>query len=155
MSDNSFQFFWKNSSRPLSSSSLLSSSLLVCFDWFKTWWVHQPGLYKTSLYTKAKDATIQDLDLKIIIYFNSPIIKHWTPLNQTPHILFILLSNWKTFATLEVLGWGVKNFLELQNEMHNVWGFDLIGVLECSLTDLSTLAPFPIHMFHWLLIQIM
>jgi hypothetical protein len=62
------------------------------------------GLYKTSSYSKTKDATIQDLDLKIIIHFNSPIIKHWIPLNQTPHILFILLLNWQTFAALEVLG---------------------------------------------------
>jgi hypothetical protein len=36
-----FQNFEQKSSRPLSSSSLIFSSLLVCFEWLKTWWVHQ------------------------------------------------------------------------------------------------------------------
>jgi len=36
MSDNLLQFVWKNSSRPISSSSPLFFSFLVCFEWIKT-----------------------------------------------------------------------------------------------------------------------
>lgn len=40
-----FKFFWKNN---LKKNSFLTSYLLhlVCFEWFKTWWVHELGLYK-------------------------------------------------------------------------------------------------------------
>jgi hypothetical protein len=57
MSNGLFQVFWKNSSRPLISSSLISSSFLICFEWFETSGVCQLGLYKTSLYCTGKDAT--------------------------------------------------------------------------------------------------
>jgi hypothetical protein len=59
MSDSLLQIFGKNSSRPLSSSSPISSSFLVGT------WVQQPGLYKTSLYSKSKDAMTKDLKLEI------------------------------------------------------------------------------------------
>ncbi len=58
MSDSLLQIFWKNNFRPLFSSNSISLFLIfwVCFEWFKTWWVHQLGLYKTSLYySKGRD----------------------------------------------------------------------------------------------------
>jgi hypothetical protein len=69
-----FQFFWKNNSRLLFSSSTISSSFLLCFELFKTWWVRQLRLHKTSLCSKCKDAAIKDFKIKILICFNSPII---------------------------------------------------------------------------------
>ncbi len=60
-----------DSSRPLTSSNSITSSFLVHFEWFKTWWVHQLKLYKTSFYFKGKDAMIQDFKLVILIRFNS------------------------------------------------------------------------------------
>jgi hypothetical protein len=79
MNDNLLQKFWKNNSRPLSSSTPVSSLFLVCFEWFKTWRVHQLGLYKISLYFRSKDVMIQDFKLKILIWFNSSIIEYWPP----------------------------------------------------------------------------
>jgi hypothetical protein len=78
MNDNSLQIFWKNNFRQLFSSSPRSSSFLVYFEWFKAYWVHQLWIYKTSLYSKNKDAIIKDFKLEILgqIYFNSPITKH-------------------------------------------------------------------------------
>ncbi len=113
MSDSFIQFFWKNSSRTLSSSNSISSSVLICFEWLKTWWVCQLGLYKTSLYSTSKDATIQNLKLKILICFKSPITKHWGPLHQTPHMLLIPLLIWIFFTTLEVLDGKLKMFFRL------------------------------------------
>jgi hypothetical protein len=69
MNDNLLQFFWKNSSQTLSSSNSISSSFLVHFELFKNRWLCQLGLYKTSLYSKAKDATIKDLKQRILICF--------------------------------------------------------------------------------------
>jgi hypothetical protein len=87
MSYSVLQILWKNNSRPLSSFCLISSSFLVCFEWFKTRCVHQLGVYKSSLYSRGKDAMIQDLKYKIRIYFNSPIIEHWAPLTpNTPYL---------------------------------------------------------------------
>jgi hypothetical protein len=40
---------------------------------------------------------------------------------------------------LEVLGGGLQIFFELQKQRNNVQGFDLLSVLKCSLTGLSTL----------------
>ncbi len=85
MSDILLQFFWKNCSRSFSNSCLLFSSYLVCFEWFKIWWVHQLWLYKTSLYFRGKNETIEDFKLKILICFHSPIIEHWTP--HTKHLI--------------------------------------------------------------------
>jgi hypothetical protein len=45
MSDSLLQFFWKNNFRALPNSSLIASSILVCFGWFKILWVHHLGLY--------------------------------------------------------------------------------------------------------------
>ncbi len=42
------------------SSAPIFWSFLVCFEWFKTWWVPQLGLYKTYFYSTAKDATIKN-----------------------------------------------------------------------------------------------
>jgi hypothetical protein len=48
MSDSLLQFFWKISFRLLSSSSPLSFSFFIFFEWFKSWWVCQLGYYKIS-----------------------------------------------------------------------------------------------------------
>ncbi len=104
MNDSLLQLFWKNNSKPLSTSSPIIPSFLVCFEWLKTWWICQLSLYKISLYFKSKDATIKDLKFEILIYFNLPIIQHQTPLHQTPHIFPILLLNWTIFVALEALG---------------------------------------------------
>jgi hypothetical protein len=121
MSDALFQKIWKISFRPISSFSPLSSSLLICFEWFKTGWVHQLGLYKISLNSRSKDATIKDCKLEN----NSFIKQHWTPLHQTPHIFPIPLLNADIFAVLKVLGGGIQMLFELQKQSNNVWGFDL------------------------------
>jgi hypothetical protein len=76
MSDSLLQFFWKYNSKPLSPFTSISSSFLVCFEWFNIWWVHQLRLDKASSHFKAKDATIKDFKLEILICFNSLIIKH-------------------------------------------------------------------------------
>jgi hypothetical protein len=137
MNDNLLQFFWKNSSRTSSSFNSISSSFLVHFELFKSRWVCQLGLYKTSLYSKAKDATIKDLKLIILICFHSLVIEHWTPLHQTPHILHIPLPNWDVFLVLETLGGRLNVFIELQNWSNNVWGFNLIWLFKCSFTYLN------------------
>jgi hypothetical protein len=41
---------------PLSSFSLISFSFLVCFEWFKMWWVCEPRLYKMVLYCWKRQA---------------------------------------------------------------------------------------------------
>ncbi len=50
------------------------------------------------------------------------------------------------FLALKALGEGLKMLLELQNQRSNVWEFDFIWVLKCSLTGLSTLPALP---FYW------
>jgi hypothetical protein len=70
-----FKKFEKYLYTPLS-SSLIYSSFLVWFKWLKTWCVHQLELYKTSLYSRGKDATIKDFKLEILICFNSAIVEH-------------------------------------------------------------------------------
>ncbi len=111
VNDSLFEFFWKNSSRPLTSSNSTSSSFLVCFEWFKTWWVCQLRLYQKKLNSKGKDALIEDFMFKTLIYFSSPIIKHWTPLHQKNYIFFIPLPNFTNFATLETLGGSLQTLL--------------------------------------------
>jgi len=120
------KMFWKNSSQTSSSSNSISSSFLVHFELFKSRWVCQLGLYKTSLYSKAKYATIKDLKQRIVICFHSPVIEHWTPLHQTPHILHIPLPNWEIFLVLKTLGGRLNMFFEFQNWSNNVWRFNLI-----------------------------
>jgi hypothetical protein len=92
----------------------------IHFEWFEIWWVHQLVLYKTSFYSKDKDATIKDFKLKVRIYFNSPVTKHWTPLHQTTHILTIPLSNWAMFVMLEAVSGRLQMLFELQKLKHNV-----------------------------------
>jgi hypothetical protein len=48
-------FFLKKCFRSFSNSCLLFSSYLVCFEWFKIWWVHQLWLYKISLRFRGKN----------------------------------------------------------------------------------------------------
>jgi len=140
MSDSLLKFFWKNSSKPLSSSSPLSSSNLVGFEWLKIWWMRQLRLYKTSLYFRGKDAMIKDFKLKILICSISPIIEHWTPLHRTRHIFPpITLLNWEIFAALEALGEGIQMFFQIQKQRNNVPVFTLLWILKCLLTSLSTL----------------
>jgi hypothetical protein len=114
-----FQKFWKNNSRTFFSSSFIFSSILVHFGWFNTWKVCQLGFYKTSLYSRSKDATTNKFKLEILIWFNSFIMEHWIPLYQTSHNFFIPLLNWETFVTLEVLGGRLQMFFELHNHMKN------------------------------------
>ncbi len=71
--------------------------------------------------------------------FKSPIIEHWAPLHQTPHILLISLMNSEICVTVETLGGKFKMFLELQNQRNIFWRFSLIWLLRCSFIDLSTL----------------
>jgi hypothetical protein len=73
MSDSLLQFFAKNSSRPLSSSSPISSSFLVWFEWFKNL-MHVPTRASQNFYahSRGKHAAIKDLKLRILICFNSP-----------------------------------------------------------------------------------
>jgi hypothetical protein len=92
MSDSLLQFFWKHSSRLLYSSSPISSSFLVRFEWFKIWWVLQLGLYRTSFYSRSKDATIKDFKLEIQICFNPPPPPLTPKTPYLPHS-FIELSN--------------------------------------------------------------
>jgi hypothetical protein len=119
--------------------NFLLFSFLLWFEWFKTWWVRQLRLYKTSFYSKCKDAAIKDFKIRILICFNSPITEHWTFLHQTPHVYPILLWNWELLATFETLGGGLQIIFELQKQRHNVWRFELLSVLKCSLTNPSTL----------------
>ncbi len=70
--DSLLQKFWKINFTPFNSCSLIFSSFLVCFEWFKTRCMCQVGLYKASLYFKSKDATTKKFKLDIlIIYINS------------------------------------------------------------------------------------
>jgi hypothetical protein len=99
MSDSLFQFCWKNISRPLFSSSPISSLFLIYFEQLKTWWVHQLGLYKTSLYSRGKDTKIKDVKHKILICFKSPIIKHWIPLTpNTPYLTHPFIESRDVFS---------------------------------------------------------
>lgn len=131
---NSFlQFFEKVTLDPSLVSAPYVPHVLVCFGWFKTWWMHWVELHKTSLYSKGKDAMIIDFKLKILIWFNSPILKHLTCL--TPNIADSIPSpNWAMFPTLEGLGPGLQMFVELQKQRNNVQRFDLLWVLKCSFT---------------------
>jgi len=102
MSYSLLQKIWKNSFRPLSNCCPISSSISNCLESLKTWWVPQLGLYKTSLYSKDKDATIKVFSLKFwsnLIHLSS----NTKPLPQISHIFPILSLNWTTFVPLEVL----------------------------------------------------
>jgi hypothetical protein len=87
---------------------------------------------------QSKDAMIKDFKLKILICFNSLITEYRTPLHQTPHIFPIPFPNWASFWRWK-LGGGPHVFFKLQKQRNNVWGFNLLWVLKCSLTGLSTL----------------
>jgi hypothetical protein len=67
------------------------------------------AFYKTSLYSRRKDAVIKDFNFGILIYFNSPIIEHLNPLTPNtsyfPHS-FIELNNFCKIG-------GVQMFFEL------------------------------------------
>jgi hypothetical protein len=126
LSDSLFQFFWKNNSRPLSSSSFI-------FKWLKTWWVNQLGLYKTSMSSRGKDAMIKDFKLEIRIYFDSPNI-------EPPYTKHLISS--PLLYQMEQFSKGYRMVFELQMQRNNVWGFDHRSVLKCSLTSLSALLLF-------------
>ncbi len=57
---------------------------------------------------------IKDFKLEILIFKNSFINKHLTPLHQTSYIIPIFLLNWTFFVMLEVLGWRLQMFFQLQ-----------------------------------------
>jgi hypothetical protein len=117
-----FNCFGEKTSWSLYGSNLISFSFLVCFEWFKTWWVCQLKIYKLSLYFKGKDATIQGFKFKILFYFNSSIIKHQTHLDQTPHIFPIDLRSrlWKLGMEIDYyhiilwkLPWLITNLIRI------------------------------------------
>jgi len=114
----------KNNLGPLYSSSFIFFSFLVCFEWFKTWWVCQLGFYKTFFNSKDKDALIKEIKLEILICYNSFITKHWTLLHQTPHVFphsFIESSN---FCSLESVRWRATNVLwtsQVNEQFVKIW----------------------------------
>jgi len=111
MSDSLFQFFWKNSSRHLFSSSPIFSLFLIYFEWLKTWWVHQLVLYKTSLYSRGKDTKIKDVKHEILICFKSPIVEHWSPLTpNTPNLAHSFIKLRDVFS-IGSTRWSTKNVL--------------------------------------------
>jgi hypothetical protein len=106
------QKIWKNSFRPLSNCCPISSSISNRFECLKTWWVPQLGLYKTSLYSKDKDATIKVFSLKPwsnLIHLSSntkpPYLKY--PISSS-----ILSLNWTIFVPLEALSRELQMLLE-------------------------------------------
>ncbi len=107
-------------------------------EWFKNLRVWQLGLYKTFLYSRAKDAPIENFKFEILICFNSFITEHWTPLHQMPHIFPILLWNWAIF--------------QLQKQSNNESEFGFLWVLKCSLTSLSNLRNWRNHSFIYIYI---
>ncbi len=109
MSDSLFQFFCKYRSKPLFSTNLISSSFLVCFKRFETWWVHHLRLYKISVYSKGKDVTIKDLKLKIVICF--PVTHHRTLSPLTPNIPYFTHSftELRDFCNIGSASWRNKN----------------------------------------------
>jgi hypothetical protein len=140
MSDDLSQNFEKISFKPLSNSSPIFSSFLVHFEWLKTCLGCQLRLYKTSLYSKGKDTMIQDFKFNITIYelFNSPITEHQIPLHQTTLYCPPFLYWIKQFflVTLEAIGGELQMFFEPQKQRNNMWKFDLLWLLKCSLTSL-------------------
>jgi hypothetical protein len=55
---------------------------------------------------------IKDFKLEMLIYFNSPIAKQYSPFQRTPHIFPIPLLNQEISAALEALG--LQIFFQLQ-----------------------------------------
>jgi len=103
MSYSMLQKIWKNSFRPLSNCCRISSSISNHFEWLKTWWVPQLGLYKTSLYSKYKDATIKVPSLK-----SSTNLIHLSSNTKPPYTKYpisspILSLHWTIFVKLEAL----------------------------------------------------
>jgi len=101
--------------------------------------VHQLELYKNSLYSRGKDAMIKDFKLKILICFNSPIIKIWILLHQTPHMFLFLLSNWAIFVILEVIGGGLRILFEFHKQDTMCESSTSFEFFKCLLIGLSTL----------------
>lgn len=58
---------------------------------------------------------------------------------KNPHIFPIPLRNWAIFEALEALGGGLQKFFQLQKQRNNLWRLDLLWILTCSLTSLSSL----------------
>jgi hypothetical protein len=72
--------------------------------------------------------------LKILFCFNSPTLEHLT--SFTPNMPYTILSpNWSMFTTFK----GIQMFVVLQKQRNTVQGYDLLWVLKCSLTSLSTI----------------
>jgi hypothetical protein len=74
--------------------------------------VHQQGFYKRSLYSGGKDATIQKFKLKSLICFNSPSIRHWTSLHQTPPYLPHSSMELSNLCKVGSARWRVTNGLQ-------------------------------------------
>jgi len=111
MSNSLLQIVWKNVFRLFSSFSPLSSSFFFPFEWFKTWWVHHQGFYKSSLYSAGKGATIQNFKLKILICFNLPITGYWTSLHQIPPYLSHSFMEFRNHCRVGSARWRLTNGL--------------------------------------------
>ncbi len=145
MSDSCFSNKNKKNSRPLSSSSPLSSSFLIHFKWFKTSWVHQLKLYMTSLYFGGKDATIKKFKLEILIFKNSPIIKNQTPFTPNNSYLLHSLIKLNNFWCLGNIRCKDTNVFWAQRQRNNVWGSNLFWLFKYLFT-----APFYYSHSFWL-----
>ncbi len=112
MSDNQvWIFFWNNSFRYLFSSNPISSSILVHFEWFKTWWVHQLGFYQTCLYFRGKRQWYKILSLKSKSVF---ITHHQTLSPLTPNTPYLLdcFTKLRNFCDVGSSRWRVTNVLK-------------------------------------------
>jgi hypothetical protein len=77
--------------------------------------------------------------LKILIHPSPKTEAHYTQ-----HSIFSPFLHWieeNKIAILEAVGGGLQMFFDLEKRRNNVWGFNLLWVLKCSLTGLSTLEP--------------
>lgn len=74
--------------------------------------MHQPGLYKISLYSRGKDATMKDFILEILICFNLPITEQWT--SYTKHSISSppYFTEWSNFCAI---GW-LQMFLSFKSK---------------------------------------
>ncbi len=137
MRDNLFQKSWKISSRPLSSFSPIFSSFQIHFEWLKTWWVHQPRLYKTSLHSRGKDAIIKDFKFKTLIHsslntehpMSSSFLFTKSNKNSCLPQFFTGSSN---YCSIRSARWRVTNILWPSEAEDQCVRFNLLTVLTCS-----------------------
>jgi hypothetical protein len=71
----------------------------------------QLGLYKASSDLRAKDATIKDFKLEILICFNSSITKTLSPLTSNISFFSHLIVELSNFCEVGIPKWRVTNIL--------------------------------------------